>query len=232
MSRCCNNCKYGEYYNDFLNLRKSIIENSNEGIRCALTGFCTNSEERCKDHKYLSGCEEYNTYVMYDDSYLSPGYFIISELDGEIIKFLKIYSSTNGYDIPHYNIRVFEKNSVDEVEYQYRDIVIKTNSGDKLFSIFYNFAKALKGSRIVSVDPTNEGRNNIFAKKSEKEVLLTFQKDIYGVRKATRFTDVNIGDNITCKHYGPINSLYRDLSDVCIKKTNAEDVQKILRLTK
>lgn len=232
MSRCCNNCEHGQYYNNSLDLRRPIIIDSNEGIRCALTGIHADSEERCKEHKYMNGCEEYKTYVMYDDSYLCSGYFIISELDGEIVKFIKIYSSTNGYGVPHYNIRAFEKDSIDKVEYQYRDIVIKASYGDILFNIFYNFAKALKGSRIMSIDSTNEGRNNIFAKKDDKEALLTFRKDIYGVREATSFININLGDNMTCRYYGPINEFYSNLSDVCIKKANVEDVQKILRLTK
>lgn len=232
MSRCCNNCRYGKYYNNFLDLRKSIIGNNNEGIRCTLTGFYTDSLGRCKEHKYIGGCEEYKTYVMYDDSYLSPGYFIISELDGEIIKFLKIYSSINRYGIPHYNIRVFEEGLMDKDNYKYRDITIKANYGEELFNVFYNFANTLKGSRIISIDSINEGNNNVFAKKSKSEVLLIFQKDIYGMQNATNFININLGDNMTCKHYSLISNFYRDLSEVCIKKAEIEDVQKMLVLTK
>ncbi len=230
MSRCCNNCTYSHYFND--SIGRSIVANSNEGIRCDLNGFHTDFNERCKEHKYMKGCEEYKTYVMYDNSYLSPGYFIISELDGEIVKFAKIYSSTNSYQIPHYNVTVFEKNSIDGVEYQYRDIVIKANSGEKLFNVLNNLAIALRGSKVMSIDPANEGKNNLFAKKRNKEAILTFQKDVCGVRKATNFININIGDNMICRQYGPISNFYRDLAAICIKEANIEDVQKILKLTR
>lgn len=230
MSRNCDNCYSGHYYCDTLDLAKIIAGNYEEGIMCSLSGFDTTPDNVCEVHTYIEGMEEYKTYVMYDDSYLGSGYFIVSELDGEIVKFAKIYSS-NCLGFPYYNVRAYEKGSIDQYWQQFRNIKMSADTDEELFSVFSNLASALQGSRIKSIYPSNQGQNNISANQSEWDATISFSKDVDGVKYATDFIDINIGDNITCEHYEAINNFYQSLAKSSTKQSNKEDIKKVLELT-
>lgn len=58
---------------------------------CGLNECNIIPETICKQHEYIEELRDYKTYAMYDENYLGVGYFIISELDGDIVKFAKIY---------------------------------------------------------------------------------------------------------------------------------------------
>lgn len=140
------------------------------------------------------------------------------------------YITTNWSGFPYYNVRVFERNSVDQDWQKFRDIKIKTNTDNELFPVFSNLATSLQGSHVKTIDPLNQGQNNIFATINEREATITFSKDIYGVKHATDFIDINIGDNMLCKYYQPINAFYQGLAKLNIKQTTEEDIIKLLRL--
>lgn len=153
MSRICGNCESGYYSCNTLNINKIISGNYTEKMVCDFGRIevPTTPDSVCEEHKYIKGMEEYNIYVEQDDSYLGEGFFIIYELNGEIVKLAKIYIS-NCFGFPHYNIRAYEKDSVDQDWQQYRSIEMSVDTEEELFNVFKNLANALQGKRIISIE--------------------------------------------------------------------------------
>lgn len=189
------------------------------------------SPETVRGRVYMERTEEYKTYVIYDNSYLGAGYFIISELDGEIVKFAKIYTSSWA-GFPYYNVRAFERDSFDQDWQQFRHIKITVNEDDELFALFSNLASELHSSLIKSIDPSNQGQNNMSATQDEKSATISFSKDVYSVKNSTGFIDINIGDDMICEQYEQISNFYKALARVNAKESSDWFIEKIPSLNK
>ena len=173
-------------------------------------------------------------YVLYDDKYLGEGYFIINEVDNEIVKFIKIYTiNNNGF--PHYCLRAFSVDAKDAYDSDYTDIEFTFKSAEDfdngLYAIFLELAKNV-GGNIASIDKYYEGKNNISFSLDEKDIVrMIISKDIWnGKQHSTDFIDINIGDNYTCVNYNTINKFYNMLSEAYFNKTNGSDIKRILKL--
>lgn len=230
MSRCCENCNFSSHFGNTLDLEELIAGDYTEGIMCEKSGADTTPLDVCKEHKYIEGSEEYKNYILYDDQYLGPGYFIISELDNEIIKFMKLYiSSKNSF--PHYHAIAFEKDSIDQEWQPYRKIKFEFESDDALFQIINDLNKSLNDSQIKSIDPYNQGKNKLYTSSDERTASLVFEKDVLGVKFATDFININIGDNFACNQYFEFDKFFHSLSIKCNEAINEINIQKILKLT-
>ena len=129
--KSCNNCKW-------------CLNSKDKDGNCVI-GSEPNENNYCDNHRYIEG--KINTYVLYDNKYLGPGYFIITEYDNDIVKFIKIYNN-NYYGLPSYSIRGNEVDSFDTPDKDYRLIEIEASIGTELFNVINTFAKSLNGEII------------------------------------------------------------------------------------
>lgn len=152
--RNCDNCIFS-----------SLALDCNTGIE---TLYCNEIEyefevkttDTCEEHQYIEGLEEEKNYILYDEKYLGPGYFIINIQNNEINKFIKIYT-TNNDGFPHYNIRAFSTDAKDKpeetfaiIEFTFRDIEDYKNG---LFEAFNNLFKNINGN-IETIDSRQQGK--------------------------------------------------------------------------
>jgi len=172
----------------------------------------------------------YCTYTLYDEEYMGPGYFIIQEFNGEIEKFIKIFTTTN-YGFSHYMARAYEKDVVDLPDQTFREIaIIARNEEEALYEIISELALGIKNEKILSIDPSKQGENNMIALYNTHCASLMCFKDVYGVKHATDFIDINLGDNYTCAHWLALNDFYQDLEKHTTKEADENDIQRILRM--
>ena len=189
--------------------------------------------DSCEHHQYIEGLEEEKNYLLYDETYLGPGYFIIKIQNNEINKFIKIYT-TNNDGIPHYSIRAFSPNAKDKpeetftnIEFTFRDIEDYKNG---LFEAFNNLFKNINGN-IETIDTRQQGKNNISFISTTKTIKVIFSKDIWhGKQHPTDFIDINLGDNYSCKNYDAINEFYNSLAKLTPNQAKKQEIEKILKL--
>ena len=225
--RNCDNCIFS-----------SLALDCNTGIE---TLYCNEIEyefevettDTCEEHQYIEGLEEEKNYILYDKNYLGPGYFIINMQNNEISKFIKIYT-TNNDGFPHYSIRAFSPNAKDKpeetftnIEFTFRDIEDYKNG---LYEAFNDLYKNIN-SNIETIDPRQQGKNNISFVSTTKTIKVIFSKDIWhGKQHPTDFIDINLGDNYSCKNYDAINQFYNSLAYITPNQAKKQDIEKILEL--
>lgn len=171
------------------------------------------------------------TFVLYDDTYIGncPGYFIITERDEQIIRFAKIYqSSNNGF--PYFNARAFETGSIDQPDQDFREISFVFDKNDDLFEPVLKLASHTLGDPYLSINYHEQGDNNLKSTIENDKAILTFSKDVLNVKNATDFIDINIGDDILCRHYLMLWNFYHELGQQALGKASAKEVQKIKEL--
>ena len=152
-------------------------------------------------------------YILYDESYLGPGFFIINKKDNKITQFLKLYIiGNNGF--PNYGLRAFCLNNPDNPDKKYNiiDFTFTKDDQNGLYKIFRDLCLSLNDSKITTIDKYYQGENHFYLKEKNDTIILTIAKDIYGVKDATIFTDINIGDDMTCQNYPAIYTSYNQLS--------------------
>ena len=226
--RCCGNCFWSFSPQD----EEELDGYSEYDINKPKAGDCCIGQDHgenycCSHHDYIDGMEEYENYVLYDDSYLGPGYLIVSKLDSEIVKFIKIGSYGDG-GFPNFFIRAYEKDRVDDSKQKFRTITITVNKEEPLYNVISNFAKSLNGGQIKSIDSHMQGINNLSAKSYISEASLIVSKDVYGVKHSTDFVDIFAGDNDSCEFYSELSTFYNGLSTITVQKTNDNDINQLL----
>lgn len=228
MSKCCANCFWCFTPED-----EEYLEGySEDAPNRPKAGDCCIGQEHdnnyyCSSHSYIEGMEEYETYVLYDDKYLGPGYLIVSKLDDEIVRFMKISSVGEG-GFPCFSIRAYEKGSIDKPDEEFREIRFDVNSDEPLYNILSDFAFSLGGRIIRSNDSLSQGNNHLYAEVGTDIAYLLVVKDVYGVKHSTDFVDISVGDNDSCECYPEIMNFYNNLSTIAVGKTNDECIKRLL----
>ena len=222
--RKCENCFNGHFN----------LSDRGEELFCDINEFAEENVEIdhcCEYHRYIPGTEEENNYVMFDDKYLGPGFIIINKKNKEIVKFFKIYI-LNNHGFPSYGIRAYSVKCKDKpdkeftnIEFTFRDIEDEENG---LYKTFSNLDFNLNGNKVGTIDIENQGKNNFSLLGNGNVCKLTIAKDVYGVKHATDFIEINVGDNISCKNYDAINAFYNDLTMLCPNVTNDKDLEELL----
>lgn len=225
--RNCDNCNHGSYGID-----------CNSGIE---TLYCRESgyeyevipSNSCNSHQFIEGMENEKNFILYDESYLGEGCFIIHTKNCKIDKFLKIYI-TNYFGYPHYGIRAFSINGKDKPEEEFNNIEFIFRSSEDfdngLFETFSTFSRQVP-KEIYTIDKIQQGRNNITISSNKEIVKFTISKDTYnGKQHSSDFIDINLGDNYSCKNYESINNLYNTLIKNCSKVATKDNIKSLLKL--
>lgn len=187
----------------------------------------------CGQHQFINGCEKEKYYLLYDESYLGQGYFIVHKVDNKITKFMKIYiMNDNGF--PNYGLRAFSIDGKDDpncefnsIEFVFRGIV---NFDNGLFDILSKLGNEIEG-KIETIDSIQQGRNNFSLSLNEDVIRFIVSKDVYcGKQHPTDFIDINLGDNYTCQNYEAINSFYNSLVELCSQIAREKDIKKLTML--
>lgn len=90
--------------------------------------------------------------VVYDDSYLGEGYFIVKEVDGEIKQWLKFYQSEE-MGFPRFFIRGYETESRDNPNQEFRYLAFIMDENESAFSeSIINLGCNLDGCIAYTVD--------------------------------------------------------------------------------
>ncbi len=169
--------------------------------------------------------------VLYDDTYLGPGFLIITKENDEVVKFLKIFIMNN-YGFPNYGLRAFSIFGKDNLDKKYTiidfDFTDTMDTKNNLYKIFNDLYIALKDNKVETIDKFYQGTNSFSLKKVNNIVTLSVFKDVYGVKNATDFIDINIGDETTCNNYQAIDSFYKQLLNSDIKKSNQKDIKQLI----
>ena len=175
-----------------------------------------------------SGGFKMKNYVIYDDTYLGPGSLIVCKEKNKIIKFLKIFIMNN-YGFPNYGLRafsIFGKDNPDN-EFTVIDFVFTDeDTENNLYKVFHSLYKDLNGKKIETIDKFYQGRNSFSLREENNTITLSISKDIYGVKDATDFIDINIGDEVTCESYQTIEQFYNQLLNSNNAKT--EDINQLV----
>lgn len=226
--KCCGNCfwSFTQYDEEAVEGYDEFDENIPQAGDCCI-GQDHQGIYCCSHHSYIEGMEEYDNYVMWDDKYLGPGYLIVSKLDDEIVKFIKI-SVWDNEGILNFYIRAFEKDTVEEVNQDFRKIDIKVKSNDPLYNAIFDLSKSLNGKSLYSVDSLMHGKNNLKVEGYLDEASLIVNQDVYRVKYTTDFVDVLVGDNYSCKFYDAFFNFYNQLSAICVENSNDNDIKQLL----
>lgn len=230
--KCCANCEWSisPQLEDAILEEQSYDEddpNRPHAGDCCI-GMKPDKNYCCPEHLYIDGMEEYETTVLYDEKYYGKGYLIVTTLDDEVIKFIKI-SSSGEKGLPVFAIRGYEKNSVDNPNDEYRKINLTVEDDNSLYNVIYRLSHSLHGKIIYGIDEIEHGKNNLQANHTLSEATITLSKDVYGVKHATGFIDILIGDNCSCKYYKEFFEFYSELSNLSIGQTKDEDIKKLIK---
>lgn len=173
------------------------------------------------------------TYCLYDEEYFGPGYLIISEQDNTIFRFMKL-SVINNYGFPHFVIRGYEKDSYDKPDEDFRKIkiaVTKEENAD-LFSCIQAFSSSLNGKKVMSIDPSSQGKNYLTSTVTDTEASIELFKDVYGVASPSDAINIDLGDNYSCECYDAIHDFYNSLGVVNQMPATTEVIKGLLKAQK
>lgn len=226
--RKCDNCFYGSYELD--------CDIGTEALYCCIYGYKSDviPEDMCPEHQFIDGLGNEKNYVLYDDTYLGEGYFIINEINNKIKRFIKIYTINND-GFPHYCLRAFGIESRDNPNSDYTNTEFVFRSledfDNGLYNVVLELAKNINGN-ITTIDEYYEGKNHISFILNHKGIIrMVISKDIWrGKQHPTDYIDINIGDNYTCVNYEVINKFYNMLSELSCNKTKNNNIKRILEL--
>lgn len=231
--KCCGNCEWSYTFEDEEDLKNESRMNNGGVVEeedifhhagdCML-GKTHHLNYYCSSHSYRDGMEK--TQLFYDERYLAPGFLFVTTVDDEIEKFLKIsLQGEGGY--PEILLRSYEKGEVDSCEESFRTINIPVSSEDPFFEAIYLLAEKTNAMPIYSIDSYEQGQNHvIFTRKPSIQVV----KDVFGVRNATDFIDIRLGDENSCCSYSALWEFYQNLSCLPVSVTKEEDVKKLILL--
>ena len=225
--KCCGNCfwSFNQEDENFLEEYDEFDANIPQAGDCCI-GQDHGGSYCCPHHSYIEGMEDYENYVVWDEAYFGNGYLIVSKLDDEIVKFIKIGEVINGF--PQFYIRAYEKDSFYDPKEEFRKVEIKVNKNEPLYNVLVNFANALNGNSIYSIDSSIQGANHLSVKGYTNEASIIVNKDVYGVRNSTDFVDILIGDKCSCAFYDEFLNFYNNLSTISVEKSHDKDIKQLL----
>ena len=226
--RCCGNCEWSISSLD----EKDIIIDENESNipnvgDCALS-IDHNGRYICDEHTYIS--DGIKNYILHDNFYFGEGYFIISEYNGQIVKFIKFYKISDGF--PAYAIRAYETTFDDNKSLNHLRIELnRDNTLDiNLLKIFMDFASSIGNNVIRDYDSFDIGKSTLSMISSEDSVIIDLYKN--DSEDNSRYINLFLGDFYTSDYYYEISLLFRDLAWIYGNELNRNKTIKMLKKCK
>ncbi len=109
-----------------------------------------------------------------------------------------------------------------------QNYVMYDDTKNNLYKIFQSLCLDLNGKKIETIDKVYQGRNSFSLREENNTITLSIAKDIYEVKDATDFIDINIGDEVTCESYQTIAQFYNQLLNPNIEKAKTEDINQLV----
>ena len=135
--RCCSNCEWSlsSLCEEEMMIEDCDVEEQTVSeIGNCLLSIDHNGSYVCREHDYIEN--GISNYLLYDDTYLGPGYFIVTEYYGEIVKFIKLYQTSDGF--PSFAIRGYDFDLRDRIYINFSLTKDNTNN-DKLLEAVNSF---------------------------------------------------------------------------------------------
>lgn len=226
--RCCANCEWSISPM----LEKHIMEEQGydeNDLNRPHAGDCVigsnhNGNFVCSSHLYCDGTEEIN--LMYDEKYMGTGYLLVNTVNDELERFIKISIFGDGF--PSFSIRGYEVGSKDNLDSEFRSMIITIDKSNFLYESLKILVNDLNGEFLYSIDSHNQGKNNIQFVDNGDSVSIILNKDIMGVKDATKFIDITLGDRDTCKCYAQLLRFYNSLAYLPVHDATDKDIKKLL----
>jgi len=171
-------------------------------------------------------------YLLYDETYLGPGYFVVHKEGEQITSFFKFYK-IDGCGFPVFNFRAFSIDGIDDPDEDFTDVAFtfnKENDGENgLYNAFY-YASSIIYRELTTIDRFHQGNNKLTFDQAEDCVKITASKDIWNADHYTDFIDIVLGDDMTCPCYYELSLAYRKLGELDAPTMSEEQRNKILSL--
>lgn len=233
MRRCCANCEWNISPRD----EESILEEQHydeKSLDRPMAGDCVLGQIHdenfyCPEHKYCGNVER--TYALYDDEYAGTGFLIVHMLDDEIDKFFKI-SSCMQSSLPHFLIYGCGKVSNDRLHKRFKTINFTIDKDNELFTVFNNLAQNLNNKNLYSFDGVLTKKDNLQFISQPDDVLINFNKDVFGVKQKSDYASINLVYNNSCEFYGLLSEFYNNLSKLSIDTSTDADIEELKSMQK
>lgn len=230
--RCCANCEWSispELEDEIMEEQRYEYDDSNRPIAgdCVL-GNIHDKNFYCPSHTF----EGEEIHLFYDQKYLVPGFLIITTAHGEMENFMKF--GLIDAESPQFLVRGYEREANDDSDQKFRTIRIDIEQNHPLFKPLEILAEKIGDQKVYSIDSYEQGKNNIQIIRNEQYITIELHKDVFGVRHATNFIDILLGDHDTCPIYKELLSFYKDLSSpsLSVKNTTEKDIKRFLLCSK
>lgn len=217
--RCCGNCEWSV---SSLCEEEMIIEYDYEldeqtipKMGDCLLSIDHNGNYVCREHNYIEN--GIRNYFLYDDSYLGPGYFIITEYYGEIVKFIKLYQTGN--EFPSFAVRGYELYHDGRENIQI-DINESNTINKELVAIISDFVNKINSGTLV--------KNKLKILENEDGISIILKRD----ESLKDYANVFLGNYDSCRYYKEISLLFRNLAWESYNRTDENVVKKILKISR
>ncbi len=223
LKRCCGNCEWSISPECEEEIMKENHYEEDDPNRPRAGDCCLGRDHDenyyCDSHEYISSCIE--TYTFYEEKYLGPGFFVVSEYDENVIKFLKLYrNGTYGnYD---YGIMAYEYDPIKKELCTGITFEIGRSDNEVLYKAITIFARELGADVIWCTDEKSFMTTNVY--EYSTSLYFTGSKD-------SKIIDVKI-NNKNDRIYKLIEHLYRNMAVVTANMTDEEVYKKVRTITK
>ena len=226
--KCCGNCEWCITEEEEL----AQIKEKNydeEDLNRPLTGDCSLGIDHgenycCSQHNYMEKLT--NIYVLYDENYFGPGYFIVTEYNKEPVILIKMFI-TGSKTFPEFKLFAYEKESNNystKLNKSINLLVFKKNNED-LYQIVKLLSSSLPYDTVLSAE-NNKEKSSIHISITEDYADITISKDIVSDKDNKDSINITLGDPYTCKNYIQLSTFYNRLA----KLSKGEGMKKILKI--
>ncbi len=228
--RNCNNCK-NSYY---------ALDGNDINLYCGYDTFLDKKagEYCCENYKCILEDKLERNYVLYDEKFLGPGFFIVVKQGNKISKFLKLYVNGNN-KFPDYNLIAFDvknkgenNNAVKTINFNFKNVLdtYYIDNETRLYNALLHLSSLLGENKIYTTDKVFQGNDNFYLTNQNGIITLSLSKDMKNDKLKIDFISINIKNNHTCNFYREISLFYNELLNMKLRNATDEEVRKLLTL--
>ena len=204
-----------------------------EDLNRPLTGDCSLGIDHgenycCSQHNYMEKLT--NIYVLYDENYFGPGYFIVTEYNKEPVILIKMFIA-GSKNFPEFKLFAYEKESNNystKLNKSINLLSFKKNNED-LYQIVKLLSSSLPYDTVLSAE-YNKEKSSIHISITEDYADITISKDIVSNKDNKDSINITLGDPYTCKNYIQLSTFYNRLAKLSKGVLKDEGMKKILKI--